>query len=218
MKGAIAALVMTMSALAGQARAGDALSFERTWLAPGIGTLGGSLEGGYRWNEWWSMRGNVALAGFDYAYHDKDADLINRVSLLSAGVTADYYPFAGDFRVSTGMRLSANKINGELRNLVKHGKNYRIVIADPLTEYTLRQNTVQPYIGTGYSIDLKDRVTLNFDLGALYAGSPDLTVRSRAERFGFTRRQIDHEIERQRNRIAPFQVYPVVQMGLTLRF
>jgi hypothetical protein len=87
-----------------------------------------------------------------------------------------------------------------------------------LTDYTVRQNTIQPYIGTGYSVELKERVSLNFDLGALYAGSPDLSVNSHAEKFGFTRRQINREIEKQRDRLAPFQVLPVVQVGLTFKF
>ncbi len=170
------------------------------------------------WNDDWGVRAGINGASFNYTYHDNKSDLLNKASLLSAGVTGDYYPFADDFRVSAGVRLSANKVDGKLRNLVKHGKNYSITIADPLTHYTVTQNPVQPYLGIGYAAQLKDRVALNFDLGALYAGSPDLSVRSHADRYGFTRRQIDNEIEKQRDRIAPFTVYPVVQVGLKIDF
>jgi hypothetical protein len=218
MKSGIAVLALVLSMPALPAWAGDTLSFEKNWMTPNVSTLGVGVEGGYRWNEYWSARVGINGAGFKYTYHDKDSDLINKVSLLSAGATADYYPFAGDFRVSAGARLSANVVHGKLQNLIKHGKHYNITIADPLTHYTVRQNAIQPYLGTGYSVELKERVSLNFDLGALYAGSPDLSVTSHAEKFGFTRRQINNEIERQRNRIAPFQVYPVVQIGLNIKF
>lgn len=218
MKRAAAVLAMVLSALAAPAFAADALSFERYWVTPNAGTLGIGIEGGYRWNEYWGARASLNGGGLTFTYHDKDADLINRTMLLSAGVTGDYYPFAGDFRVSAGVRLSANKIDGEMRNLKKHGKNYTITIDDPLTDYTMRQNAVQPYIGIGYSVEIKQRVSLNFDLGALYAGTPSLSVRSNAEKFGFTSDQINNEIERQRDRLSHFPVYPVAQIGLTIEF
>jgi long-subunit fatty acid transport protein len=218
MKSGIAVLALVLSVPAVPAWAGDALSFEKNWLTPDISTLGVGVEGGYRWNDYWSGRIGINGLAFDYTYHDKDSDLLNRATLISAGVTADYHPFAGDFRVSAGARLSANRVKGKLQNLVKHGKHYNVTIADPLTHYTARQNVLQPYLGAGYSVELKQRVSLNFVLGALYAGSPDLSVTSHAEKFGFTRRQINNEIERQRNRIAPFQVYPVVQIGVNVQF
>jgi len=223
MKRAIASMAMVLSVLAGPARAADVLfpdnlSFEKSWLTPNISTLGVGVEGGYRWNERWGGRVGINGLSANFTYHDKDADLINKLMLLNAGVTADYYPFAGDFRVSGGVRLSANKIDGKLRNLTKRGKNFTVIIDDPLTNYTVRQNAIQPYLGAGYSVQLQQRVSLNFDFGALYAGSPELSVRSQAEQFGFTRHQINREIERQRNRLAPFQVYPVVQIGLTVKF
>jgi hypothetical protein len=218
MKSGIAVLALLLSVPAAPALAGDALSFEKNWLTPNIGTLGVGVEGGYRWNAYWGGRIGIDGLAFNYTYHDKDSDLVNRATLMNAGVTADYYPFAGDFRLSAGARLSANVVHGHLENLVKHGKHYNVTIADPLTHYTARQNVIQPYLGAGYSVELKERVALNFDLGALYAGSPDLSVTSHAEKYGFTRRQIDNEIERQRDRIAPFQIYPVVQIGLKVRF
>ena len=218
MKSRFAVLALILSMPAGSAFAGDALSFDKAWMTPSISTLGIGVEGGYRWNDYWGARAGANVLGFNYVYHDTKSDLHNNVNLLSAGVTADYYPFAGDFRVSTGVRLSANKINGEMRNLVKHGKNYTVTIADPLTRYTLRQNAIQPYLGAGYSIEIKQRMSLSFDLGALYAGAPELSVNSHAERFGFTRRQINNEIEHQRDRLAPLQIYPVVQVGLNIKF
>jgi hypothetical protein len=205
-------------AAAGHAGAGDALSFDKFTLTPNVGTLGAGIEGGYRWNPYWGARIGLNGGGFGYTYHDNKSDLVNQVTLLNAGATADYYPFAGDFRVSAGVRLSANKVEGKMRNLKKTGKNYEILIDDPLTSYTVRQNAIQPYLGIGYAVEIKPRLSLTFDFGALYAGQPRLGVRSHAEEFGFTPKQIRDEIAHQRDRIAPFQVYPIAQIGLTFRF
>jgi hypothetical protein len=205
-------------AAAGQAKAGDALSFDRFTLTPNVSTLGAGVEAGYRWNPYWGARIGINGGAFDYTYHDNKSDLVNHVALFNAGAMADYYPFAGDFRVSAGVRLSANKVEGKMMNLKKTGKNFEIYIDDPLTNYTVRQNAIQPYLGVGYAVEIKERLSLSFDFGALYAGKPSLSVRSRAEQFGFTPKQIHDEIERQRDRIAPFQVYPVAQIGLTFRF
>jgi hypothetical protein len=223
MKRAIALAATVLSGLAGPTHAADiALSdpvpVETFWLAPNVSTLGVGVEGGYRSNDYWAARGGINGARFKYSYHDNKADLSNDASLLSAGIIGDYYPYAGDFRLSAGVRLSANKIDGDVHNLVKHGKHFSIIVPDPQTRYTVTQNPLQPYLGIGYSAQLKDRVSLNFDLGALYAGTPDLSVHSHAERFGFTQRQIDRAIERQRDRIAPFTVYPVMQVGLKINF
>jgi hypothetical protein len=218
MKSRFAVLALILSVPAAPVLADDALSFDKAWLSPNISTLGIGVEGGYRWNDYWGARAGVNAFGFNYVYHDNKSDLHNSVNLLSAGVTADYHPFAGDFRLSGGFRLSANKVTGKMRNLVKKDKSGTITIRDPLTHYSVRQNIVQPYIGTGYSVEIKERMSLNFDLGALYAGSPELSVNSRAERYGFTRREINNEIRRQRDRLAPFQIYPVVQVGFNIKF
>lgn len=219
MKRAFATLAMIFSGLAAPAHADDALSFDKFRLTPTVSTLGIGLEGSYRWNERWGARAGINGLGVHYTYHDKDSDLINDLMLLNAGATADYYPFEGDFRISAGVRLSANKIEGDVHNLKKHDKNTTIIIADPQVRYKVEQNVVQPYLGIGYTAEINKRVSLAFDFGALYAGAPSLDARwTRETLVWFTRDEIRNEVQRQRDRIAPFQVYPVVQVGLTVRF
>ena len=218
MKRAIAGLAMIFSVSVGPASADDALSFETFTLTPNIGTLGPGIEGGWRMNEYWGARAGINGFATKFTYHDKDSDFVNKLMLLNAGVTADYYPFQGNFRLSGGVRASANKITGKVLNLKKQSKHFSVIIADPLTDYTMRQNAIQPYIGAGYQLEIKERVSLNLDFGMLYAGAPDLSVHSRAGEFGFTPRQINREIEKARNRLAPFQVYPVVQLGFNIKF
>jgi hypothetical protein len=227
MKQIIWGLAFLLATAGAEARAAgpspyDQLTYDQVTWAVNFGTLGPGIEAGYRFNENWGARAGVNGFAGNFTYHDHNSDLVNRMTLLSAGLTVDYYPYAGDFRLSAGARASASKIEGKVRNLdatVKNGgMSFHRFIDDPLTNFTVTQNPLQPYIGAGYSVKLKERLSLDFDLGVLYAGTPDLDVRSRAGRFGFTHDQIQREIERARDRIAPFKVDPVVQVGLKFSF
>lgn len=219
MKFLVRVLAIVAPLLAGPALAGDDPAYDRFFLMPNMSTLGAGIEAGYRIDGSWQVRAGVNGGALNFVYKDKDSDLHSRATLLNGGVTVDYFPFEGDFYISGGVRLSANKIEGKVRNLhgkLKNGAN--VFVPDPLTSYTVKQNIIQPYIGAGYSVKIKQGVSLNFDLGALYAGTPDLDVNSRAHTLGFARKDIRREIERAQNRLAPFKVYPVVQVGLKFEF
>ncbi len=41
---------------------------------------------------------------------------------------------------------------------------------------------------------------------------------SHADLYGFSEKQIQREIRKQQDRLSAYQVYPVVQIGLTYRF
>ncbi|MCB1447762.1 MAG: hypothetical protein KDJ87_18755 [Rhizobiaceae bacterium] len=207
------------SLLAGPSLAADDAAYDRFFLRPDVSTLGAGIEGGYRMSESWRMRAGINGFAARFVYRDRDSDLHSRLTLLSGGATVDYFPFAGDVYLSAGLRLSANRIEGSVKNL--HGRlrtGSPVFVADPLTDFTVRQNVVQPYLGAGYSRRIGDRVSLTLDFGALYAGTPDLDVTSRADTLGFSKKQVRDQIERARSRIAPFTLYPVVQAGFTFRF
>jgi hypothetical protein len=219
----LAAALMATVASASMALAEEPGLVDRdVWVAPNVGSLGIGLEAGWRLNEQWTVRSGVNVGSLHFTYHDKDADMVSRLSLLSAGVTADFHPFANDFRLSAGARLAANSIKGDMLNLKKRvkgsGQQVTIVIDDPLTNFNITQNALQPYLGMGYQVQIDKRMSLNLDFGALYAGTPDLDVTSHADRFGFTRRQIDSEIARARRRLEVLSIVPVVQVGLNIRF
>lgn len=205
--------------LAGPALADDDPAYDRFFLMPNVSMLGLGVEGGYRMNESWQVRAGINGGAGNFVYKRKDYDLKSDATLLNAGVTVDYFPFASDFYVSGGLRLSANRIEGKVKNLrgtLKGGSS--VFVPNPLTDYTVTQNVIQPYIGGGYSVRIKENVSLNFDLGAVYAGTPDLDVDSRAHKLGFSKKDIRREIERAQDRIAPFKVLPVVQIGLKFDF
>jgi long-subunit fatty acid transport protein len=219
MKLPVGMLATLASMLAAPAFADDDPAYDRFFLIPNVSTSGAGIEAGYRFNQQWQVRAGLNGYAGNFVYKRNDYDLHSRVSLLNAGVTVDYFPFANDFYLSGGARLSANRIEGKVKNL--HGKlksGAEVFVPNPLTDFTVTQNVIQPYLGVGYSVKIKQGLSLNFDLGALYAGTPNLDVDSRANKLGFSRKDIRREIERAQNRISPFKVYPVVQVGLKFEF
>ena len=200
-------------------------AYDRFFIMPNLSTLGAGVELGYRIDPSWQVRGGInGLAG-SFVYRDKDSDLHNKVRLLNGGVKVDWFPYSGALKwggevyLTGGLLLSANRIQGRVKNLhgkLKSGSN--VFVPNPLTTYEVTHNAIQPYIGAGYSWKVKENISLNFDLGAAYAGKPDLAVDSRAHKLGFSRRDIRREIERANNRLSPFRVYPVVQVGLKFDF
>lgn len=221
MKHTVASLALAVLLVPGATQAADHAIGE-SWVAPQFGTLGVGLEVGTRWNDRWGARGSINGVAMRFVHHDRKSDLHNRLALLNAGGTLDYYPYEGDFRLSGGVRLSANRIEGRVRNAHQkqrfNGGTLTVIVEDPLTRYTVRQNALQPYLGIGYSKTINERVTLDVDFGALYTGTPGLKVRSEAERFGFTERQIEREIDRARNRLSSYRFMPVVQLGFKIAF
>ena len=205
--------------LAGPAFADDDPAYDRFFLMPNISTLGAGIEGGSRMNESWQFRAGVNGGAGNFAYKRRDYDLHSQATLLNAGVTVDYFPFANAFYLSGGLRLSANRIDGKDKNQHRKLKGgSEVFVPNPLTDYTVTQNVIQPFLGGGYSVKVNENISLNFDLGAVYAGTPDLDVDSRAHKLGFSKKDIRREIERAQDRIAPFKVLPVVQVGLKFQF
>jgi hypothetical protein len=191
-------------------------------LTPQAGTLGIGIGAEKRLDDAWAARFDVSGASFNFSYAANRSDTDNRARLFSLGATADYYPYEAGLRLSGGVRLSGSYVKGSLSNLQRrYGKGkdaITVIIRDPLTTYKITQNPVQPYLGLGYNLKIRDRLSVSLDLGALYGGQPDLDVVSHADRYGFTDKQIQREIRKQQERLNPYQVYPVVQIGLTYRF
>ena len=108
MKTRIGMLSLVASLLAAPALAEDDPAYDRFFLMPNLSTLGAGLEGGHRANEHWQVRAGVNGFAGSFVYKRSDYDLHSRLSLLNAGITVDYFPFAGDFYLSGGARLSGD--------------------------------------------------------------------------------------------------------------
>lgn len=191
------ALSVALAALAsGAAQAADAF-----YVTPGVGTLGASLKGGYRWSE--NLGASGVVSGFSYSRDTIYAGVPGnaRTKLFGAGVILDYYPLGGDLRVSGGLRYSGDQVTGSVSD------------SGTTVNYTAEANSLQPYLGLGYSLPVHRNIAIDLDVGAYYVGKTEVTANTSA---GNARTQA--AISQVSADLNKSKLYPVGQLGLRFEF
>jgi hypothetical protein len=190
------AVFCVVAAPAGQAAATDAF-----YLTPNVGTLGASLKGGYRWSE--SMGASGVVSGFMYSRNVTYAGVPGnaKTQLFGAGVILDFYPLGGDFRVSGGLRYSGDKVTGTVTQ------------AGTTVGFTAKANSLQPYLGLGYSLPVSRNMAIDLDAGAYYIGSTTVTADA-----PYNNAAISSALASASSDFNKTNFYPVVQLGLRFEF
>lgn len=191
------AILSLAATLAGQSGA----AADAYYLTPGIGTLGGSLKGGYRWSE--NMGASGIVSGFMYSRNVTYAGVPGnaKTHLFGAGLILDYYPLGGDLRVSGGLRYSDDKVTGTVSQ------------SGTTVGFTAQANTLQPYLGLGYSLPVSRNIALDLDVGAYYMGSTTVTP-DRA----YNNAAISGALSQASADFNKTKLYPVAQIGLRFEF
>jgi len=155
------------------------------------------------------------ISSNDIEYHGK-------ADLQSGAFTADWYPFLVGFRVSGGIRLNGNKAtvdalpnNGTIT--INHVA-YSTAGSSVNGQITFRE--VAPYAGVGYSGTLPFGLTLGFDLGAMFQGTPRAELAAQGaitQAPGFAA-NLSQETSSLQNKIKDFTVYPVAEITMGWRF
>ena len=178
------------------AAAGDAY-----YVTPGVGTLGASVKAGYRWSDNMGVTGIVS--GFIYSHNTTYSGVpaTAKTQLFGTGLILDYYPLGGDLRVSGGLRYSADKVTGTVTD------------AGTSVGYTAQANTLQPYLGLGYSLPIKSNIALDLDVGAYYTGKTTVTPDR-----SFNNANISSALSKAQSDLNNTSFYPVAQLGLRFEF
>lgn len=193
----LAALSVVAAALTtGAANAADAY-----YLTPGVGTLGASLKGGYRWSE--NMGATGVVSGFSYSRNTTYAGVPGNATtkLFGAGVILDYYPLGGDLRVSGGLRYSGDEVKGSVTD------------SGTTVNYTAQANSLQPYLGLGYSLPVHRNIAIDLDVGAYYVGTTDVTANASAGNA-----KVQGALSQVKTDLNKSNFYPVGQLGLRFEF
>lgn len=196
LKLATLSLAILCGAMAQEAAATDAY-----YLTPGVGTLGASVKGGYRWSENMGLTGFVS--GFVYSRNVTYAGVPGnaKTSLFGTGILLDYYPFGGDFRVSGGVRYSGDKVSGTVSD------------SGTTVGFDAKANDLQPYLGLGYSLPINRNIAIDVDAGAYYTGKTTVT----ADR-AFNNANISKALTDASSDLNKTNFYPVAQLGLRFEF
>jgi hypothetical protein len=202
------------------ARAQDGIS--GFFIAPQVSTLGLGVEGGYRINEYFGVRGAANFLNLDRDLSTDNIDFDGKARLGSFGATADLFPFGGGFRLSGGLRVNDN--HGDLtgtadRNVTLNGNTYtpaQIGRVDSHVEFS----RISPYVGIGWSGTIfSPNVYFAADLGVLFQGDPKVSLSATGAAANPQLQadivRVQRDVEDKVNRLA---VYPVVSFSIGYRF
>lgn len=192
-------------------------------------SLGVGVELGYRVTSHLGLRlaGHALTFGIDGSRGDVDysADL----KLRSGGLYLDWFPLAGHFRLSVGGLLNGNEVRATGQptngNYLIGGNTFttaEVGMLDGKVDF----NSAAPYVGVGWvfgaaSNRVRRGLGWSFDLGALFQGTPKVTLTSTGGTLSNNLMLLDSlatEEQNYQDDIDVLRIYPVIEFGLLYRF
>lgn len=192
-----------------------------------LGVSGGSLgigpELSWRPSELFGVRANAGFLGFN---HDETANALTyqgRLKLNSFGLLADFYPMAGNFRVSGGARLNKNKVDVTTTPL--SSVTLGAVVYTPAQigtiAGTIKVNEVTPQVTIGYGGRIVSGLYAGIEAGALYQGKPKVanyTASGGLAADPAFNANLLLEKAALEDKVSKYEVFPVLQVNLGWRF
>jgi opacity protein-like surface antigen len=195
-------------------------------FGPTIGTTGLGLEAGYRMNEYFGARAQISyLGGFSHkgtinSGSAGPVDYTVKPDWLSGGLMLDVHPFANPFRITGGARIGSPNISASgngTGTVTIGGTNYSGSVS---LKGTLDYDVpIMPYLGIGVEgSPFGNNVTVGFDLGAFYTGSPSVRLRQTGGTVTVSQADLDSEAQKLTNDIKQANFFPLVQLSVKYRF
>ena len=194
------------------------------------GTLGLGAEFNVGLTETLNLRLGYSAYDYDDTLEETDVTYDGEINLRNPSLLFDWHAFNGGFRLSFGAVITDTKITATGRPT---GGTYEIgdqvftaAQVGSLRGTVEMGNSVSPYIGIGWgnTVDAAGRVTLLFDIGAVYMGTPDvnLTATCGSGIPVLTCNQLQAAVQVEEDQLADdatlYEWWPVISVGLAVRF
>lgn len=188
-----------------------------------VGSLGPGIDLGYQFNPYFDLRANINGFKFNKDHTIDNVDYHGDARLLTAGLLADYYPFANGFRLTAGAYYNGNKVTAQG---YYNDSYYGIDVNDyGHAEASVDYKKFAPYVGLGYQGSSDNGWFFTADLGVLYQGSANVhynTVCNNQAVCTLLKDQIEEKANDQRDKIQhdvdKLKWYPVASLGFGYRF
>jgi len=222
----IAALLAALAG-AGVANAQSSTSGGPFSLGLGVGTNGALVEGAWRLNDQWVLRGQGAFLDFNYGFHSSDVRYGGKFHFNTGGGFLDWHPMSSPWLLTAGAVVGERQVDVSAKpnltgTITIHGVTYPVTEVGavlgkvnygdtaPLvglgwddTFYARRGWGVRAIAGVAFG-DHPPRTTL-YAVGP-FATNPAVIADVQAEQASLQRHAGD------------YSYYPVVQVGLNYRF
>ncbi len=149
------------------------------------------------------------------------------LKLAQYGLLGDYYPFAGNFRLSAGLIYDANRldVNGTANGTYTFGGQTYNAGEIGTANGTVTWNRFAPYLGIGAgNLVGSPGFHTGFDLGVLYAGRPSVALTATCSTGAVTCNQstlnqdVATEQANLQNEANKFRFWPVAQIEIGYAF
>jgi hypothetical protein len=218
----IAAVVALGVVAAGAASADDS----NFGVGVKAGTLGLGIEGRWDGLPWLDFR----LGANAYSIDDEGREANNlyqsELDLETIYLTANFHFPLSPFRLTVGAMSNGNElslIGAETGDYNFGGQSWTQEQVGVLTSTTSFASTA-PYVGLGFDFELFGKAGLNFDLGVLLQGEPEVTLVSTGTAGGDPlfgdafATALEAERQELEEDMSSFKAYPVISLAFVYNF
>ncbi len=184
-----------------------------------VGTLGIGLEASWKPLPYMDIR--IGTTSYDYDNNGKYGS-INYDAVFALDqyyATANFHFPISPMRITAGVYSNGNEfqlVNDQLQDIGP----YSGALIGTITSETTFSGTA-PYLGIGFDFTLAGKVGLNFDLGVLWQGEPEVTLEVDGilnDDLNFQQDVLDPERQALEDDLSDFKAWPVISLGFVYKF
>lgn len=186
------------------------------------GTLGLGLEG--RWSGLPYIDLRVGVNSYTYEDRSREANVLYdaELDLETFYLTANFHFPLSPFRITAGAFANGNEFNmvsAEPGDFNIGGDFYTGAEVGTLTSTTSFGSTA-PYLGLGFDFELFGKAGLNFDVGVLWQGEPEVALAANGLLASDPTFLASLEAERLQleDDMSDFKAYPVLSLSFVYNF
>jgi opacity protein-like surface antigen len=184
----------------------------------GVSSMGATLEGAYRFNQNWAVRGVVAGGlGINGTQTIDGVNYDTNGQLGGFALLADYYTGNSGFRVSGGAFVSNTSFSGSATaspaNPIEIGGT--TLVGGESTSASIEfSRKVSPMLTVSYDWNIGRSFTLSGEIGAIGMGGLNVSVTAPA----VAATEIAAEVQSINDELSQFGVYPYIAITGSFRF
>ena len=215
-----------LAVIAVTALGAEAVSAADRAVALSFGTTGFTLEASALLNEKVAVRAGGSLFGANVTREESDLEFDADLKLRSLAGYLDFHPSGGAFRLSGGLVYNKKRVEA---TAVPTGGTFEL---DDVTYQASEVGTLSgvgrigtrtwaPYLGLGFGSPRGDaRVFFALDLGVIFQGPPKIELSATGPLASDAGFQADLKAEEDdaNDELEPFKYYPVLSIGIGVRF